>query len=157
MSRIVFDSVPTGQLPPDRPVHHDQRNSYGAIVIHLLGGIPHVLVCQGYKGTSFPKGRGEPGETPAQTACREVWEETGISIDIDAHFEAVVPSARPGDQRTVTFFLGHSPAGCVSPAPSEVKYALWLPASEALAAIHYLPDRKALEAALDYFLRQSLS
>ena len=151
MPRFVFDPVPTGELPADRPIHHDQRNSYGAIVIHVLNGVPHVLVCQGYKGTSFPKGRGEPGETPAQTACREVREETGIAIDVDTEFEAVVPSARPGDQRTVTFFLGRSPAGCVSPAPSEVKFAVWLPVSEAIASIHYPPDKGALEAAVHYF------
>ena len=150
MPRFVFDSVPTGELPADRPIHHDQRDSFGAIVIHVLDGIPHVLVCQGYKGTSFPKGRQEPGETPAQTACREVWEETGISIEVDTEFEAVVPSARPGDKRTVTFFLGRSPAGCIPPTPSEVRFAVWLPVSEALDSIRYLPDRQALEQAVKY-------
>lgn len=153
MPRFVFDPVPTGELPPDRPIHHDQRDSFGAIVIHVLDGIPHVLVCQGYKGTSFPKGRQEPGETPAQTACREVWEETGISIEVDTEFEAVVPSARPGDKRTVTFFLGRAPAGCVSTNPSEVQYAAWIPVSEAIASIRYPPDRQSLEEAVKYFLQ----
>ena len=148
MPRYLIPPVPTGALPPDRPVNHDRQNSYGAIVIQTVNGEPYVLVCQGYKGISFPKGRPEPGETPAQTARREVWEETGVEIEVDTDFQAVVPSARPGDRRTVTFFLGRSIRGCVPPVPSEVHYALWMPAAQALGSIRYQPDRTALELAL---------
>lgn len=153
MPKFIFAPVPTGELPPDRPAHHDQRDSYGAIVVELHNGIPHVLVCQGYKGISFPKGRPELGETPEQTACREVFEETGIAIAVDPEFQAVVPSARPGDKRTVTFYLGISPEGMKSPIAREVKYALWMPAEEALSQIRYLPDRRALEEAVRYRCR----
>ena len=124
--------------------HLDQRNSCGAVVIEQ----GHVLLCQGYRGWSFPKGKIEPGETPEQTAVREVREETGIPIALDGNFAEVVPSAKPGDTRTVTFFLGRSLEGMKQPVAEEVEYAAWVPVREALDLIRYIPDRKVLEKAM---------
>lgn len=124
--------------------HMDQRNSCGAVV--LQDG--HVLLCQGYHGWSFPKGKIEPGETPEETAIREVWEETAIRIELDTRFRQVVPSAKPGDTRTVTFFLGCSLEGMKRPTPDEVEYAAWVPLEEAREMIQYAPDREVLEKAI---------
>lgn len=120
--------------------HMDQRNSCGAVVIEK----GHVLLCQGYGGWSYPKGKIEPGEAPEETAIREVWEETGIRIEVDSRFQEVVPSAKPGDTRTVTFFLGRSREGMKQPIPDEVEYAEWVPISEALERIKHAPDREVL-------------
>lgn len=125
--------------------HMDQRNSGGAVVIEQ----GKVLLCQGYHGWSFPKGKIEEGETLKEAAIRETWEETGIHIAIDSSFEAVVPSAKPGDTRTVTFYLGRSLDGMKGPAPDEVAYAAWVPAAEALELIRYAPDREVLVKALE--------
>lgn len=130
--------------------HMDQRDSYGAVVLEKQGSETYVLLVQGYHGWSFPKGKIEPGETIEQTAIREVWEETAIRIEVDNRFRVVVPSAKPGDIRTVTFFLGHSLDGCKEPIPDEVEYAAWFPAEEALEKIRYLPDREVLEQALHF-------
>ena len=124
--------------------HLDQRNSAGAVV--LEDGF--VLLCQGYHGWSFPKGKIERGETLEQTAIREVWEETAIPIELDTAFTRVVPSAKPGDTRTVTFFRGRSLAGRKEPVLDEVEYAAWIPVEEALDLIRYAPDRAVLEEAL---------
>lgn len=42
-----------------------------------------IVVCTNRDGFShvWPGGRREPGETPAETACREVMEETGWTVD----------------------------------------------------------------------------
>lgn len=125
--------------------HLDQRNSAGAVVIE--DGL--VLLCQGYHGWSFPKGKIEPGETLEQTAIREVWEETAIPIALDTGFTRVVPSAKPGDTRTVTFFRGKSLAGLKEPVLDEVEYAAWVPVEQALEMIQYAPDRAVLEEALE--------
>ena len=124
--------------------HLDQRNSGGAVVIEN----GHVLLTQGYHGWSFPKGKIEPGETLEQTAIREVWEETAIRIELDHAFAAVVPSAKPGDTRTVTFFLGKSLDGMKPPVADEVEYAAWIPIDEAMGKIRYAPDREVLVKAL---------
>ena len=125
--------------------HLDQRNSAGAVVIEN----GHVLLTQGYHGWSFPKGKIERGETMEETALREVWEETSIRIRLDSHFKAVVPSAKPGDTRTVTFFLGKSLDGMKPPVADEVEYAAWIPVAEAMEMIQYLPDREVLVQALE--------
>ena len=125
--------------------HLDQRNSAGAVVIEN----GHVLLAQGYHGWSFPKGKIEYGETLEQTAVREVWEETAIHIELDTRFREVVPSAKPGDTRTVTFFLGKSIDGMKPPVADEVEYAAWIPAQEAMEKIRYAPDREVLVKALD--------
>ena len=123
----------------------DQRNSCGAVVIED----GRVLLCQGYRGWSFPKGKIEPGESPEQTAIREVWEETAIHIQLEADFAEVVPSAKPGDARTVTFFLGRSLEGMKPPVADEVEYAAWVPVEEALELIKHIPDRNVLVKALE--------
>lgn len=123
----------------------DQRNSAGAVVIED----GHVLLCQGYHGWSFPKGKIEPGETLEQTAIREVWEETAIPIRLDTRFARVVPSAKPGDTRTVTFYRGKSLAGMKEPVLDEVEYAAWVTVEQALEMIQYAPDRMVLEEVLE--------
>ena len=126
--------------------HLDQRNSGGAVVIKD----GKVLLVQGYHGWSFPKGKIEAGETLEETAIREIWEETGIHICVDNHFRAVVPSAKPGDTRTVTFFLGKSLEGMKEPIPDEVEYAEWVTVEKALELVRYAPDREVLRKAIRY-------
>ena len=124
--------------------------SYGAVVIENRHNDPMVLLCGGYHGWSFPKGHQEEGETPEQTAVREVKEETGISIQVDTSFTRTVGSALPGESsRTVTFFLGTCPDGMPepSPQPEEVARAAWIPAAEAIRLIAYEPDREVLKDA----------
>lgn len=125
--------------------HRDQRNSAGAVV--LEDGC--VLLCQGYYGWSFPKGKLEPGETLEQAAVREIFEETAIHAEVIPGFRQVVASAKPGDTRMVTFFLGKSKEGKKTPIPDEVAYAQWVPVEQVLEMIHYQPDLEVLKGALE--------
>ena len=122
----------------------DTINSYGAVVLGSTDRGWMVLLVTGFNGLSFPKGHIEENETPEQAAVREVWEETGIRIALDAAFSRTVESPRSRDRRTVTFYLGTSLGGLKEPRAAEVKEALWLPIDEALAAIRYQPDRDIL-------------
>jgi 8-oxo-dGTP diphosphatase len=80
-----------------------KADAYGAVLINASG---EVLLREpsghfgGYVWT-FAKGRSDPGETPAQTALREVREETGY----DAEILAVIPTAFPGTTTVTAFFL----------------------------------------------------
>lgn len=127
--------------------------SYGAIVLERTADGLMVLMCGGQHHLSFPKGHQEPGEAPEETARREVLEETGITIEVDASFSRTVDSFLQGDERTVTFYLGRSLNGLQEPVPQtdEVKRALWVPVDEAPAQITYEPDRQALADALAYW------
>lgn len=132
--------------------HRSTVPSYGAIVIEESPEGYVVLMVGGFHGWSFPKGHREQGESPEETAHREVLEETGIAVDIDTSFSRTVRSALPGDDRTVTFFLGKSPDGPVTPVPQEeeVGEARWMPVEDALGKIFFEPDRRALSDALNY-------
>ena len=129
----------------------DRTDSFGAAVFRERDGRTEVLLILSRPGWSFPKGHTEPGESPEQTAAREVFEETGVKVSIDTGFCGVVPSSRPGDMRKVTFFLGK----CLyAPDPlliSEVPDAAWFPVEEAEKKISFLPDREVFLNALTYY------
>ena len=128
----------------------DTVNSYGAVVLEKTAQTYMVLLVTGFNGLSFPKGHIESGETPEQTAVREVLEETGIRIAVDTAFSRTVESPRSRDRRTVTFYLGTSLDGLKAPRATEVKEARWLPYDEALEAIRFQPDRDILHQAAEY-------
>lgn len=58
-----------------------QEKSFGVIPLHREAGSLRVLMVQHQEGHwSFPKGHGEKGEQPRETAQRELSEETGLKI-----------------------------------------------------------------------------
>ena len=86
--------------------------SCGAVVFTRIGGVPHYLLVRAKdqrKGChGFPKGHMEPGETEEQTALREIFEETGLRVQLLEGFRAVTeyPLPCPPDTRKrVVFFL----------------------------------------------------
>ena len=78
---------------------------------------------------SEPSGKHEPGESLAETARRELAEETGISCRLtDVELAQVVRMRTPGEpplHRLVVVFGGENVSGTVEPAPGEIAEARW--------------------------------
>lgn len=75
----------------------------GGVVFSLSGG---VLLVQYRDGTwTFPKGHLEPGETPVQTALREVLEETGVTAEELDWLPATRYTNDRGQARQIEWFV----------------------------------------------------
>jgi predicted NUDIX family NTP pyrophosphohydrolase len=61
-----------------------------------------------------------------------------------------VPSARPGDNRSVIFFFGKPTGGKLKPLFSELTDAGWFPFSQAEKMITFPQDREVLLHALKF-------
>jgi bis(5'-nucleosidyl)-tetraphosphatase len=59
-----------------------EESSFGIIPLKEDNGVWFVLLIlhQGGRHWAFPKGHGNPGETPLESATRELKEETGLDI-----------------------------------------------------------------------------
>jgi 8-oxo-dGTP pyrophosphatase MutT (NUDIX family) len=128
--------------------------SYGGVLfseegrVLLREPIDHL---DGYVWT-WPKGKPEKGETPAQTALREVYEETGYR----ARIIGVLPRVYVGTTRTNAFFL-MEPVGEQGPVINETAQTRWVSYEEACSliklnkhAIGRNRDRAILDDALHY-------
>jgi bis(5'-nucleosidyl)-tetraphosphatase len=112
--------------------------SFGIIPIHDHSGQRRFLLIHQNKGHwAFPKGHADPGETPSETALRELAEETGIgSVELsgDEQFVERYTFINKKGQRvdkTVTFFIGHVGDPTVKVQPQEVQDHAWLTAEQA--------------------------
>ena len=86
------------------------EKSCGAVVFTREGGKIKYLVIKSLTGIyGFPKGHVEQGETEEQTALREVFEETGISVSLLSGFRVEEEYPLPQKEDTikqVVYFLG---------------------------------------------------
>ena len=80
---------------------------------------------------AFPGGRAEPGETPAETALREFWEETGIPAHSPREFAFYdLQAENPGRHFHLTVFLVEADAAEIAEAADDAVEAGWFAPSE---------------------------
>jgi 8-oxo-dGTP pyrophosphatase MutT (NUDIX family) len=97
---------------------------------------------------TFPKGHIEKGEKAAQTAVREVEEETGYLCDVTAPFEKVQYwFKREGRliKKSVTWFLMKPVKKTGTHDPEEIIETRWATMDEAARLIAYKSDKQILE------------
>jgi len=131
--------------------------AYGLIPVWTTpqGDRRYLLILHQKGHWAFPKGHAEAGETPLETARREVEEETGLTaLDVveTAQFEEGYQFQQGRDTitKTVTYFLAHvhptdngePPAITVQEA--EVAQFRWCSCEEAQSLITFEANRRIL-------------
>jgi 8-oxo-dGTP pyrophosphatase MutT (NUDIX family) len=104
---------------------------------------------------ALPKGLVDPGETAAETAVREAFEETGVRARLGEKLGDVRYVYSRGGQRifkVVSFYLLHVRGGRLGELPPgmevEVAEARWLPLADAQRLLAYGGEREMAARAL---------
>jgi 8-oxo-dGTP pyrophosphatase MutT (NUDIX family) len=132
----------------------EQERSAGGVVVRgeqTIVIVPTRRGAQGQKVLALPKGHVDPGETPDQTALREVREETGVEASLVEKLGDVRYFYQRGGKRIfkrVTFYLFEYVGGSLDDHDDEVEEARWIPLSEAVRALSYDGEREMAERAL---------
>jgi 8-oxo-dGTP pyrophosphatase MutT (NUDIX family) len=118
--------------------------------------VPTRRGAQGQRVLALPKGHVDPGETPEQTAAREVREETGVDAElVEKLGEVRYFYQRSGKRifKRVAFFLFDYRGGSLDEHDDEVEEARWMPLEEAARALSYDGEREMAARALSAIAR----
>jgi 8-oxo-dGTP pyrophosphatase MutT (NUDIX family) len=138
----------------------EREFSAGGVLVKRIKGRPHIAAIrpQGKpEGVwALPKGNLDPGESPAETAVREVREETGVEGRLVEKLGDVkyTYTRRSGERifKVVSFYLltaGRGRIGAIEERMRiEVAEARWLPLEEAPRALAYGGERQMAKEAL---------
>jgi 8-oxo-dGTP pyrophosphatase MutT (NUDIX family) len=130
--------------------------SAGGIVTRLAGDGREVVLGRRRRERdgvtwSLPKGTPADGETPAETALREVREETGLEVRIvddvgDIHYRFVRDGRRI--DKTVRYFLMEATGGDLADHDHEFEEVRWFELGEAEALMTFPTERRILAQAI---------
>ena len=122
-------------------------HSAGAVLYTVLDGERrYVLVREKNGSYGMPKGHVEPGETLAETAIREIREETGVNATLHDH-EPVMVDEYPiagGDVKRVSRFVARYSGQTPMADRTQVLGVLVLPIEAALKTLTYGSTREIL-------------
>ncbi|MFM9918909.1 NUDIX hydrolase [Lacisediminihabitans sp. H27-G8] len=113
-------------------------------------GIELLVIHRGDRAdVSIPKGKVDPGETPPQTAVREIAEETGLAIALGAPLGSTEYTMPGGREKIVHYWSAEvsdeAIAGSTFVPNKEVAAVEWLSVKAARAALSYELDRDVLD------------
>jgi 8-oxo-dGTP pyrophosphatase MutT (NUDIX family) len=135
--------------------------SYGVIPVLMKNSQPQVLLILHQKGHwAFPKGHAEAGETPIETAARELKEETGLDkVDIlskpvfTENYIFTDPDKKVINKQ-VTFFLGQVKNDQIKIQESEVADYGWFNLTTAKEQMTFEQGKKIIDQLVEYFKHQ---
>jgi ADP-ribose pyrophosphatase YjhB (NUDIX family) len=138
---IVFR--PVGSAAPS--AGESAREVGGSYEVALI----RVMRAGGETAWALPKGWVEVGEDPAQTAVREVREETGLHTRVlrkvdEIFYQFYSRADHERVSKTVHLFLLECLGGDTADHDTEVEEARWFPIEEAGQKLTYKNEREAL-------------
>ena len=137
------------------------EKSCGAIVFtRTAKGIEYVIVrsLEGYCG--FPKGHCEAGETEEETALREIWEETGLTVRLIPNFRHVdaypIPK-KSGVMKQVVYFLAEYTGQKIHHQKDELSDACLMTYETAIGKLYWESSKTILTKANDYLSKMEIN
>jgi len=121
-------SAANGATKSAKATRTGRRAAYGGVLFNEAGQVLLLAPTGGFDGTAWtwPKGKVDPGETPEETALREVLEETGYAATIIGN----IPGAWEGSTSTTEYFL-MNPKGPQGQFHDETVSTKWVDPAEA--------------------------
>ncbi len=119
-----------------------------------MEGITEILLVHRRRPVlwALPKGTPNAGETLAETALREVREETGVEVEIEEPLGEITyffVRDRIRFRKTVHFFLMRPVGGGIDEHDHEFDEVRWTAIDEALRLMNYATEREVVERAAD--------
>lgn len=137
-----------------KPATIRHLHSSGGVVYRRSGGTFEVALIATKNGTlwTLPKGLIDKGENPAETAVREIVEETGLVGTVleslgERSYWFYLKDDNVKCRKTVSYFLLEYAGGDIEKYGWEVDEARWFPIDEAVRTVFYRSDREILEKA----------
>lgn len=136
-----------------------QETSCGAVVFTDIGSERRFVIIRGKKGFyGFPKGHVEAGETEKETALREIWEETGLRVQIIDGFRTedehpLIREGEPDAIKKIIYFAAVYKDQEPRPQEGEITEIRLLTFSEAMEAFQFESSKRILNEAAA-FLRE---
>lgn len=117
--------------------HLRRQLSAGGLVIQH----EQILLIRNRSGHwGLPKGHWEPGELLADTAAREVQEETGLTVTVgDLAFITEFRNLEAREHLVQFFFAARPLGGQLQPRPGEIYGVKWVPVREVGGYIRWRP------------------
>lgn len=135
------------------------ERSCGAVVYRVINGEYRCLLIKNKRSAhwGFPKGHMERGETPEDTARREVLEETGVSIDIVPGFVSRSEyTIQNKVEKSVSVFAATTPDTQTVIQREEIEDYIWLKYEDALEMLKFENDKNILEKSHNFLVSENI-
>jgi 8-oxo-dGTP pyrophosphatase MutT (NUDIX family) len=142
--KVTTSDIPAGTTPPMGGM--SGATHAGGVVYRLDGTTPEFLLVTARAAPSIwvlPKGHIEEGETPEQTAVREVFEESGVTARVVEFLDHVSQEVAGRHQRIAYYLLSK----VAEAPPGEARSVCWLPAEAAARRATFDDARRVIEQA----------